>query len=291
MEFLTALLLGVVQGITEFLPVSSTGHLVFLEQLFGFQTPATLFHAFVHLGSAAAVILAFRKDVIRLLMESGRILDGALKNCGIFFRSVRKGVDPDYTKAVRTNFRRLAQMIAAATVPTALVGVFFSITASGSMSRLVFAGVGFLLTGVILLVSSMLKPKNEMPKDIPMNRMFLIGFAQGFSVFPGISRFAVTMCGGILSGFGKKTALRVSFLLFIPAAIGSFIFEVIRAGAGGQFTPTILMMCLTGMIASAVVGFIFIRQTLRFVQTRSLKGFAYYAFFAGIVAVTAGFLL
>lgn len=290
MEFLTALLLGVVQGVTEFLPVSSTGHLIFLEHLFGFTAPPVLFHVFVHLGSMAAVVLALRKDVLHLTAESGSQLLLLLHNAGAFFRSVKNGTDPDYSKAVRTNYRTLVHMIALASVPTALIGLLFDLCAAPQLSHLTFAGVGFLLTGVILLVTSMLKPRSELPKDIPLSRMLLIGVAQGFSVLPGISRFAVTLCGGVLCGFSKKTAIRVSFLLFVPVSVGSFVYEVIRTALTSGISPMVLGECLAGMVASGLVGFFSVRRLLRIVQTRSLKGFANYSFAAGLVAVIASFL-
>ena len=291
MEYLKAVLLGIVQGLTEFLPVSSTGHLVVLEHIMAFRAPALLFHVFVHTGTMIAVILVMRRDVVRLLLETGRLISEIAGNLKEFLLSVFKGTDPEYKKLVRTNYRRLVIELLAASIPTAGIGFLFMCFGGGLMTNVMIAGIGFLLTGITLLVSSMLKPRSEMPKDVPVSKFLLIGIAQGFSVIPGISRFALTWSGGILSGFSKKTALRISILMLLPVSAGALIAELIHAVQGGGFTVPVLFQCLAGTVAAAVCGVFVMRAFLRLVQTRSFKGFAYYSFAAGIVSVLTGFLL
>ena len=290
MDVLTAILLGAVQGLTEFFPVSSSGHLLLLERLLHFQTPALLFQAFVHMGSAVAVAVLLRKDVCRILVETGRILRDLGRNGKEFLRSLVKGTDPEYGKIIRTNYRRLVVMLCLAFLPTAVLGFLFAAFAGQLLTDVMSAGIGFFLTGMLLLVCSMLKPGHVLPKDVPYLRFILIGTAQGLAVFPGISRFAVTLSGGILSGFSKKTAIRVSFLLMIPASLGAFLFELIKSASEGLVTPGRIGTCLAGTVTAAFVGIFVIKRFLRYVQTRSLKGFAYYCIAAGILSICAAFL-
>ena len=290
MDVLTAIVLGIVQGLTEFFPVSSSGHLVLLERLLGFQTPALLFHAFVHMGSVIAVSVLLRKDVLRLLIETGRILRDLGRNGKEFLRSLFKGTDPDYGKIIRTNYRRLVVMLFLASLPTAVLGFLFAAFAGKFLTNVMYSGIGFFLTGMLLLVCSMLKPGHELPKDVPYSRFLLMGLVQGFSVFPGISRFAVTYFGGILSGFSKKTAIRISFLLMIPASLGAFVFVLIQSISFGLVTPMGIGTCLAGTVAAAITGIFVIRSFLRFVQTRSMRGFAYYCFVIGILSICVAFI-
>lgn len=291
MDFLTAFLLGALQGVLEFFPVSSTGHLVFVEQITAFEAPRLLFHAFLHIGSVIAVIYVFRRDVFRLVIESGRILADVLRNMKEFIGSLLKGSDPDYIKVIRTNYRKLVVMLTAASIPTFAGGILLRGAAETLSGSVMYTGVGLLMTGIILLVSSMLRPRDEMPKDIPYWKIFVIGAAQGLSVLPGVSRFGVTLSGGILCGLGKMTAVRISFLMLIPVSLGALAEELAVSIPAGVMAGRTAGICLTGMAASAVFGILLMKRLLRFVRVRDLKGFAYYCFCAGAISVMIGFFL
>ena len=291
MDFLTAFLLGALQGALEFLPVSSTGHLAVLERLIGFDVPFLPFHVFLHVGSAAAVVWIFRRDVIRLLAESGRMLADCLKNIREFLSSLRKGEDPAYIKIVRTNYRKLVIQLLIVSVPTACIGFLLKGTAKELSHSAMYTGIGLLITGIMLLVASMIRPRNEMPRDIPDWKILMIGIAQGFSVLPGISRFGVTLSGGILCGLSAITAIRISFLMLIPAVSGALAEELMTGIPAGTFDGNTLILCLTGMAASALTGLFVMKRVLRFVRVRGLKGFAGYCFIAGLVFIFLGFLI
>ena len=289
MDLFIAVLLGIIQGILEFLPVSSCGHLIIFERIAGFGIPPVPFHVCVHIGSAVAVVFTLRKDVLRLVTETGCMFADLFHNIGEYLKSVRRGDDATYIKIVRTNYRKLAVLILAACVPTAVVGFLLERAAESISMSVMYTGIGLFLTGIVLLVSSMLTPKNEMPRDIPVWKMLLIGLIQGISFLPGISRFGVTLAGGIFSGMSIKTSVRVSFLLLVPVSVGALIAELFIPGTTGFHTAGIWPVCLAGCITSAVAGIFMMKRVLRIFMARDLTGFAYYCFLAGLVAILLGF--
>ncbi len=291
MDLITAIVLGVVQGIVEFLPVSSSGHLVVLERLLGFGMPQVAFHAFLHAGSAIAVIYILRRDVLHLVVEAGRMAGDLLRNFGEFLRSLLRGEEPNYVKLVRTNYRKLVVLFFASSVPTAILGFCLERAARALSSSLMYTGIGFLLTGVTLLVTSNLQPKNELPRDIPVWKMVLVGAAQGMAVLPGISRFALTMSGCILAGMSRNSAIRISMLMLLPFSAGALAAELFLPGMQGIGSPGNLPLFVLPAAVAAVTGILFMRPMLRFVQVRKLSGFARYCMAAGLVTAACGLLV
>ncbi len=290
MNNLLAFLLGILQGITEFLPVSSTGHMIFMEHLTNYRDQVLLFHTFVHLGTLIAIFGYMRKDIKRLSGESVSIAKEAGQNAGIWFKSRKSGEEPQYRRVIRTNYRKMALMILVATIPTAILGgILEEVTFFGSYSML-YTGVGCLLTAIILFVTSMVQVKNVIPKDMPYWKAALIGAGQGFSVLPGISGPGVSMCTGILSGFSKKNAIRFAYLLSIPAVLGGFIVELVMGIRLHAFTSAILVEGILGMIAACITGWFMIRIGLRFTRKHSFKAFAAYNLALGILMIALSFV-
>ena len=289
MEILIAVILGAVQGFTEFLPVSSCGHLVILERLTGINVPVLTFHVFLHAGTLLAVILAMRSDLARLLKETRTLLSGVSRRTG---RMVHPGgAGAERVRLARTNYQRMALLIIAASVPTALLGfILRPLAEAASISRL-YTGIGFLTTGILLLVTDMVSPGSEVPRDVPLSRGILIGVFQGLSVLPGFSRAAFTISTGIFSGFSKKTAIRFSYLLSVPAVLGALLIEIIFGLSGGTLTAGALLFCLAGMAAAAVTGFFAITRCLRLLRRHRLSSFAYYCFFIGALSVLIHYFL
>ena len=291
MDLLIVIVLGVVQGIIEFFPVSSSGHMVLLERLIGFHVRALPLHLFLHIGTSLAVVFTLRRDVFRLVIECGRMIGDLFGNLKIFAQGVRRGEDPAYTKIVRTNYRKLVMLLLAASLPMAVIGVLLVKTAEVMSQSLMYTGAGFLLTAILLLVSSMIRPGDELPRDIPYWKMCLIGCLQSISVLPGVSRFAVTLSGGILSGMSRQSAVRISLLLLLPASFGSLIAEYTLPVMPGIPVGRALLMCIVGGAAAFAAGMFAIRHVLRFVRVRKLNGFSYYCFAVGIVSVILSFVL
>ena len=290
MDFLIAVILGVVQGLTEFLPISSSGHLVILERLTGFKLPALTFHVFLHAGSLIAVILVLWSDVARLAGDTKILAKDCAANAAIFFRSV-KGADIRYRVMMRNNTQKLAALILTGGAVTGVIAFLLHSAAEEAASSLFISGVGLFVTGILLVVTDMVKQGDEIPKDVPLRSAFLIGAAQGFSVFPGLSRTAVAACSGIFVGFNTKTAFRTSCLMYIPVSLGALIYEVTEGVRAGIFAGNNLWVSLAGMAAAALTGTFFLRHAMHMVRSIRLKSFAYYCFAVGAVSVFLSYLL
>ncbi|HUM82505.1 MAG TPA: undecaprenyl-diphosphate phosphatase [Lachnospiraceae bacterium] len=290
MGFLQSIFLGAVQGLTEFFPISSSGHLAVCEHLLNIDTNIFLFDVFLHIGTLVAVIAAMQKDVQRLIVETIRILRDIWINLTLFLHSARTQDEPKYVKVISTNYRKFAVLIVVATIPTALIGYLLNGIAQKSFSSLLYTGVGFFLSGIVLIVVDMVKPGNKIPKDVPYWQAVLVGIVQGVSVMPGFSRSGATISAGILCGFNKKLAVRFSFLLSIPAIIGALIFEIAQAKTAGSVDPKLWGYSAAGAVTACIVGFFCIKKMLSIVQQRKLKNFAVYCFFIGCITVSASFL-
>jgi undecaprenyl-diphosphatase len=269
MSYLTAILLGLVQGVTEFLPVSSSGHLALLQNIFHVEEADFMFDVLLHVGSLLAVFGAYRKDVRGLWR-------GTLGLIGL-------GKDRGRTSQAAMDRRRLSVFILVGTLPMLLALPFYKKVAALSGSTL-FVGLMLLVTGTILYGADRFSraPKDE--RQISLLDVLLVGLSQVVAVIPGVSRSGITISTGLTRGFPKSYAVKFSFLLSIPAVLGGAILSLIQAVKLG-FDPGLLPTYLLGMLAAAVSGYFSIRL-LRYVASKSsFGGFSYYCWGAGIVAV------
>lgn len=290
MNLITAVILGIVQGVTEFLPVSSSGHMVMAGKLLGYSGDNIVpYLAWFHLGTLVALILYFRKDLQKVLLESARLFIGALLNLRRVFRTARSGKEePSHIRPARTNYRKMTWMLWVAILPTIPLGLLLHHAAVRVAARSMYVGAAFLITAVVLLVTDRVKARNLTPKNMTLKKAAVIGIAQGIAVFPGLSRAACTESAGVMCGFSKKNAIRFSYLLSIPAVIGAALIEIadIPVGGFGVFWgPAIL-----GAAVSAVTGYFTIRFMMKFVRRHSFRGFSVYCTVAGIASIAAGFL-
>ncbi len=290
MNFLQSVFLGAVQGVTEFFPVSSSGHLVIFERLLHFGSNSLLFNVFLHVGTIAALVAAMRKDILRIFAELILMLKDIAANGRAAVSSIKTHEEPKYCRIVSTNYRKYTLLILIATVPTGIIGGLLRNLAAKLSESLLYTGMGLLLSGILLLVVGMVHPGNKIPKDVPYWQGILLGIAQGFAVIPGLSRSGATITAGILCGFNKKQSVRLSYLLSVPAVIGALILEIGEASKQGSLDLYNLALCLAGAAAAALVGFICIRRMFRLVQRRKLRGFAIYCFAVGTIAMIANFL-
>lgn len=292
MSVLEAILLGIVQGLTEFLPVSSSGHLAICEQLLGVDTNGgILFDVLLHFGTLIALVLVFRKDIKRLILETIRIIHDLRFNLVTFIHNLRDVEDRRYRKIIDNNYRKFVVMILAATLPTALIGYLMRSIAAAASATLLFPALGLLITGVLLLVVDYVETGKKIPKDVPIWNAFLIGVCQGIAVFPGISRSGTTITVCLLCGFNRKFAVKFSFIMSIPAIIGAMILEIKAAVGSAAITGSFVSCGIVGMIVAGVVGFFAIKTMLSMVQKKKLRIFAYYCFIVGITAIIGSFLL
>jgi len=261
-----ALVMGIVEGLTEFLPISSTGHLIVAGKLIGFpEAIAATFEIFIQLGAILAVVVYFARDLF-----------------GVLRRAV-------YDRRAR----RLLLNIAIAFVPAAVVGVLLSRFIKDALFNPVTVALALVVGGVIMLIVEW-RPRQAATHDVESARWqqaLTVGVAQIVSLWPGFSRSASTIIGGLLAGMDRPTALRFSFYLSIPTMLAATVFDFVRNF--DQIRPTELPAFAVGLISAFVVALIVIKFFLGYVARRDLKPFAWYRIVAGIVLlglVASGFL-
>ena len=291
MSLLQAIFLGVVHGITEFLPVSSSGHLAIFQNIFGMQTDGgLLFDVCLHIGTLAEVFIVYWKDIFKMIREFFSMCADIAGNIKIFYRNRRYKEAFRYHRIVHNNYRKFVVLVLVSTIPTGLIGVVGKNLISFASTTLIVPGVCLLLTGLLLLVADHCKDGKKIPKDISYSNGFLIGIAQGVSTLPGLSRSGTTITACLLSGFDRRFAVKYSFIMSIPAILGAAVLELKDIGteviSGGMVAN-----CVAGAIVAGVVGYICIRTMLVVVRKKNFKGFSIYCFAAGILAIIAHFIV
>jgi undecaprenyl-diphosphatase len=272
MTFVQALLLGIVQGLTEFLPISSSGHLVLVQHLFGLHEAELSFDVSVHVGTLAAVILYFRRDILDILGGLMRAFRGMLTN--------RATSDADRQQV------RLAGLILLGSVPTAAIGLALHSVAERLFASPLIVGAMLLLTGGILFATRPGRhPRTDAGRTLEgltIKDALVIGVTQGLAVMPGISRSGSTIAVGILTGIRHETAARFSFLLSIPAVAGAALLVLKDALQQGDIH---LPSCLIGGLAAMLVGYAALALLVFLVQKGRLYLFAPYCWIIGCVAL------
>lgn len=270
MSLLEGILLGIVQGLTELLPVSSSAHLVFAQSLIqGFKQPGVLFDVVLHVGTTVAVALFFRREIGEILVAllpkgyrrslSGR-LDTALNDWWVGTR------------------RRFLLYLIVATVITGAIGLGFKDVIHDLFESVELAASMLLVTGILLFLSD--RVKNPVRTEAQMNLLdgIVIGVIQGIAVLPGISRSGSTITFGLFRGIEGETAARFSFLLSIPAIAGAAVLEARHAEAIPQDQ---IAVYAAGGLAAAVVAYLTLKFLFFVVRKRNLRFFAYYCWIVG----------
>lgn len=291
MSVLYAIIIGIIQGITEFLPVSSSGHVILLERIFKFEPgPGFLFLSMLHLGTLFAVATVFRKDIVQVVRNILSMLIDLVGNVHRFIHNKRTGEKLSYTRVVSSSSRKFAALILVSSVPTFLLGYTSRRLVAMTVSSAIMYGVGFLITGIMLLVVDLSKNGGEKTmRETEYSNAMWIGICQGISAFPGISRCGLTVSAGLLGGLSRSLAVKYSYLISIPAILGSFISQLGNFGAVGMTFGTGAGYFL-GMIVAGITGYFSIRFLLRLTVRMKLRYFAYYCFFAGIFSLALEYL-
>ncbi|HIU76520.1 MAG TPA: undecaprenyl-diphosphate phosphatase [Candidatus Pelethocola excrementipullorum] len=284
-----AILLGLVQGITEFLPVSSSGHLVFLKQVMGLNMENdVLFQVLLHVGTLFPVIFIFRSDIKRLVWELIHIVQDIIDNIKIWIQNRRSQDEKRYHKLLSTNYRRFAVLILITTVPTGIIGYLIQGLVTEASGNLLAPAIGFFITAILLLVTECAANETEKsPRDTKYSEAAIIGVFQGLSVFPGISRSGSTLSACFLCGFSRKYAIKYSYIISIPAIVGAMIVEL--KGAKFSAAPADVALCLLSMVVAGIVGYFSIRFALSILRQKKLRYFSAYCIVIGIVAVIIHF--
>jgi len=254
------LLLGLVQGLTEFLPISSSGHLALAEQLFGVHKPGIVFDIFVHFGTLLSVVWVFRQRILRLVLAP-----------------LRGGED-----------LRLLGMLIVGSIPTGILGLALDSAAEAAFVRSWAVGLGLLVTAGVLLIAERLRDTSHSKSlgQLTWRDALWIGLAQGIAVLPGISRSGSTIAMGLLVGLRRTDAAEFSFLLFIPAILGATALKLAEALSDPGAHSALWGSYLGGTIAAFLSGIIAIHFLMRFLRERRLTPFAVYCAILGLLAVT-----
>ncbi len=285
MTLFQSVFLGVVQGITEFLPVSSSGHLAILRILFGIESGnGLLFDVLVHLGTVIAICAAFHKDIGRLTVEAIHMSMDICSNINAFYQNHTNREAKRYKKIVYNNYRRFVAMILISTIPTAIIGFAARELVALASESLLIPGICLMITAVLLKITDVSQSGRMIPNDIGFSSAFMVGIAQGISILPGLSRSGTTIAVCLLSGFDKRFAVRYSFIMSIPAILGAAILEI-REIPGSEIAVSQVLIYLVGAIVAGGVGYISIRKMINIVRKKSFKGFSVYCLIVGIISL------
>lgn len=275
MNWIESIILGIVQGLTEFLPVSSSGHLVLFQQLFGLSEPALLFDISVHVGTLVAVIIVFRKELAGLL-------SALIRTPTMIWAA--GGVRPLY--AANSQFR-LMVLIIVGSVPTAVIGLVFANMAERLFSTIWLVGIALLFTATFLWFTRRKASIGRPVRKMDVRDALIIGLAQGLAIIPGISRSGTTISTALYLGLDRDLAGRFSFLLAIPAILGALVLGLDPE----TFHSTIpLGVILAGSISAAVVGYLALKILLVLVRNGQLHRFAPYCWTVGALALLISIL-
>ncbi len=262
MNIWEGILLGVIQGLTEFLPVSSSGHLVIAQSFIdGFEQPGVLFDVMLHFGTLLAVLVFLRKEVFDILISLAPAgwSKGAASGC-------------------RGTGRKMALYIIVGTVLTGIIGLSFEERIHRLFTSITTVSCMLLVTGFLLFISDRFQGWRT-EKHMNITDSVVIGIVQGISLIPGISRSGSTIAFGIFRGLDGQTAARFSFLLSIPAILGAVVLE---SRYIGMIPFDHAATYITGMIVAAVTGFMTLKLLLFVIGKHKLSIFAYYCWIAGI---------
>lgn len=291
MTILQAILLGIIQGITEFLPVSSSGHLAIFQNIFKIDTGGSmLFDVMLHVGTLAAVFVVYRKDIMKMILEALRICVDIAANIKIWISNRRDDEALRYRRVIHNNYRKFVVLILVSTIPTGVIGYTAKSLVSAASATLIVPGVCLLLTGVLLIVADFTEDGKKIPRDVSYTNGFFIGIAQGLSTLPGLSRSGTTITACLLSGFDKRFAVKYSFLMSVPAILGASVLEL-KDLAAEPITGSLILCCIIGAVVAGLVGYVCIKVMLAVVRKKKFKGFAIYCFALGLVAIVAHFVI
>jgi len=265
LNLLQSIILGIVQGLTEFLPISSSGHLLIVPALLGWDDPGAAFTAVIQLGTEAAVLLYFRKDLWRV----GRT----------WLRSLRQPALRGAPDA------RMGWYLVVATVPIALLGFAFQNQIETAARNLWLVASTLILFGLVLGLADRVSARNREVDDLSFRDGALIGLAQSLALIPGVSRSGATISAGLFLGLDREAAARFSFLLAIPAVVLSGTYELMKLLAGEEHVAEPLLNVAVATVVAFVVGLAVIAWFLRYLTSHSMRLFVWYRVLAGLAVL------
>jgi undecaprenyl-diphosphatase len=269
LTLIQAIILGIFQGIAEFLPISSSGHLVLLQHFFNIKEGNLFFTEMLHFGTLISIIIVYFNDVVKIIVEFFKLIGSIIKN---------KKVKPLNT------YQKLGLLIIVGSIPTAIIGLLFEDFFEKLYSSVLPIGIAFLITGVLLWIAENKACENKDIKNMTFLDSIIIGTFQGVAIIPGISRSGSTIVAALMRGLNRSLATEYSFLLALPATFGAGllgIVKVIKSGSEVSFT----MPLLIGMLLSTIVGIFSIKILVKVLKKNKLHYFSYYLWIVGLLTI------
>ncbi len=270
MNIIKAIILGIVQGLTEFLPVSSSGHLAITQSLLKVPEDKIMFFTvMLHFGTLISVFFIYFDDIFNIVVEFLKLIGELVTGKG--FR-------------LHNQYRKLGMFIIVASIPTGLMGIFFKDLFASLFTSQLVVGVALMITGTLLWVAERMHRGQKSIKQMRWWDAALVGTFQGLAITPGISRSGSTIVGSLLLGFNKELATKFSFLISIPAILGATIFEVKDALAVGLGDLS-LAIILAGVLSAFFAGLLAIKGLINFIKKEKLYYFSFYTWAVGAIII------
>ena len=273
MNYLQTIILGVIQGLTEFLPVSSSGHLAVFEKLFAVEKTSNFFEVLLHVGTMGAIVAVFYKDVVQLLRS--------------FFVFIFGNAGKEDIKRFK-----MCLYIILALIPTGVIGFYVDKRYLALSGNLFAVGMMFIITAVVLFLTREAGAEDEGERPAKKTNWLLaliIGIAQGIATLPGISRSGATISAGIVAKMEKSEAVRFSFLIAIPAMAGAMLLKIVKILQGAEQVEYV-GASIVGALAAGLVGYVCLRVLIRIVEKGKLWYFSFYVAAAGVITVIISFV-
>ncbi len=275
LDIISAIILGAVQGLSEFLPISSSGHLALIPHLLGVET-GLAFDTVLHIGTLIAIFSFFWKDILNLIKGFLLSLIDLTEGIDVFKRELKSVPE-----------KRFAWMIIVGSIPTAIIGLLIKDAVETVFRGTVFIGFFLIITGLILYYSERHSSGNITARNMTFTQSLIIGICQGLAVLPGISRSGSTIASGLCLGLEREYAARYSFLLSIPAVVGAGLIQAKDiATIDVSFTVS-----LAGFVSSVVFGYLAIKLLMKMIKGWSLDVFAYYCWIVGALTLILSIIL
>lgn len=268
-----AVIIGIVQGITEFLPVSSSGHIEILKTVFGLSEEGAAFDVLLHVGTLIAVCVFYRKDIRALSAEIVQLCKDIFSGNKIFNRE--------------RPYRVLLIMLALTTLPTVVVGVLFENLFDSLFSNITAVGCSLLITSVLLYISNKLDQGTKNEKSITLRDALVVGIMQSCAITPGISRSGATVFAGRLSGFEVSFAVKYSFLCSLPTILGALVLKS-KDFLEQSISNEQIVGYVFAFVAAAIVGYLSLRMLDIMSKKRNMKWFSVYCLCIGMFCIVYG---
>lgn len=290
MSLLEAIIMGLIQGITEFLPVSSSGHLALFEIAFDLEKTGLLFDCLLHFGTLIAVFAVYFRDIWKMICEGFGIIGDFFINAATAVSRLTGKKEKKYRKIICNGYRKFVMLVIVSTIPTGIIGIAAKDLIELASTVLIVPGICLIITSILLFIADRCKEGSKTPKHVSYTNAFIIGICQGFATLPGISRSGTTITACLLSGFDRKFAVKYSFIMSIPAILGSVVLQLfeldVKAVPAAEW-----LNYLAGTLVAAAVGYICIKIMLYVVKQKKYTIFSIYCLIVGAVSIGAYFIL